>query len=122
MIDDEGFKDSYYAAEVLAVGNGACTVRYETLHRDDEETLLVENILMERVRPYPSDLEYKEHLRRDIVDGWYHDGGWKGEIKKSFYFHMVLLAVNFCGGESSMTSHSNLPYGVADHEKGRIIP
>lgn len=49
MIDDRGFKDTYYVAQVLVVGNGACTVQYETLHRDDDETLLVEDVLMERV-------------------------------------------------------------------------
>ncbi|KAL4557406.1 hypothetical protein LXL04_035583 [Taraxacum kok-saghyz] len=58
-------------------------VMYEKLLKDDDGiSPLIEEVPLKNVRSYPYKWRCVEFYHGKIVDTWYHDGWWKGNIVK----------------------------------------
>ncbi|CAD7703534.1 unnamed protein product [Ostreobium quekettii] len=92
IMDESGFKDSFFAATVLSLeGNKAIVEYFELLEGDDEgdaSEKLRDDVPFTKVRPVADDDSMTKratdrHLG-DAVDCWYNGGWWKGYVHKIF--------------------------------------
>ena len=89
IMDEEGFKDCFFEATVVAMKDGKFTVEYAELEEEDESgRKLRETVALEGIRPCPSDdslsKPLSERVLGEAVDCWYEGGWWMGYVHKIF--------------------------------------
>ncbi|CDP15931.1 unnamed protein product [Coffea canephora] len=85
VMEDEGFKGSYYPAIIISKkGTSRYKVEYTTLLKDDESGPLEAVIDVDQLRPVPPPMPVMDFDLHDLADAYEHDGWWGGIIYKKF--------------------------------------
>ncbi|XAR58360.1 hypothetical protein NMG60_11013734 [Bertholletia excelsa] len=91
--DEEGFKGALYVATIIDTPSRSASkkknpnhdkfyVEYQSLLEDDGSTLLREHVQAHLVRPLPPLLDSPSFELYDVVDAFYRDGWWTGDVTR----------------------------------------
>lgn len=107
--DEEGYEGAYYAANVVGyLGDCRYLVDYLTLRTSDEKEALREEAESRHVRPCPPYMARIDRYKLfEIVDCWYNDGWWKGEVSKVLPRNLYLVYFSSTG-ELLKFTHADL--------------
>ncbi|KAL9669271.1 hypothetical protein QQ045_006815 [Rhodiola kirilowii] len=91
--DEPGYEGAYFTADVVGyAGNDRYLVEYLTLRTNDEKEALREEAEARHIRPYPCYRPRMDRYQRfEIVDCWYNEGWWKGEVLKVLGHHKYII-------------------------------
>uniref|UniRef100_A0A7N0UDA6 Agenet domain-containing protein n=1 Tax=Kalanchoe fedtschenkoi TaxID=63787 RepID=A0A7N0UDA6_KALFE len=106
--DERGYEGAYYAAEVVEyLGSDRYLVEYLTLRTSDYKQALREEAESRHIRPCPATkLRLNRYRQFEVVDCWYNEGWWSGEVSKvlgghnyEIHFPSTLEMLEFTHGD-----------------------